>query len=1281
MDELIQELLKLAENKKKPAGTATKTNPAKWEAAKRKAKAKMGGKHSARAMQLATKYYKEDGGGYKGKKPSASNNKLKKWTKQDWQWSGERKKKSSVVDSIVEKLAGKGVYLPAKSIDALKSTKKGRGKLQAASRKKTEATNKGEQVARHGLHKGKKRSKLGAADPNYRDRVALWLHDGKGNLLVQDDRDKGLGLKFPGGGIDEGQSVNEAAMREALEEVGYSLADKPKAIPGVRAKKVDWDPVFSEEAAAKGRKYKGSKHYHRLALAGDPDESLLGSEGDALAANWMPVAEVLEATRSAAANPDNKYNYFDAERLRAAEKVMELLGSKTAGLEKMANRGALAKELLAMGRQAAKAPRQAAPRPLLRGVPGAPMQAPYRGTRSVPSPVRSRQNVPAGAPLQAPVRATTQPTPLTVTPTPLPAPTTQSVIKPGDLKGAKELKSSAGTAGTMAGAEGYINTLRQEQVERLKPLAQVYQDAQALGHVITPELNVARRTAENINQNVVNPIRNISADAGRAAGEVKQVASVANGAMSGNVRPLISELERASREAAEGKLPMPELRRVTAKVMRQLEEAKAAGGLDQYSSNQVDRALESARGVLGIGQEGYLGARNAAETIQGSLSSPQKQQVLATKLDNLRKSVNKALPKGSESELALQDITDPLATGAKVVAGGAYYGARDAAELGQIAYQNRGALPRTSELVERASGANLRQNIQGRIDDLPTYRVPGVGDVSTSEVVKDVLPQRLEGAYRSLPTGAPPTADDYLYAAAGDAAQNLTGSAAAGNITQDYLAPAVTTGLRGLNTADNVVGAVADAGRAVMPLGLPRNLGFMEGTAAVGRQLAKVEGVPNPLRNTKNFIDEIVTASQQGVPIDTRRAAQAYERGASEVELLGILREDNPLIDRAIVQNIDSGSMLSTPTNFLLDAYSTLKGAPGVLRPQARMFNSPFSIPKEVRTQLAGDNPGIFGVNTLISPRDLSTNLVNRATDAYNRQIAALGGISGISAPTGGLTAKTRGAGISDTPLLTLADDIAKGRISSDKVEDLLTYSSGVGGQFTRAQLAEALERAGVINNAQYQAALETIGQQANRGYTPLFTDLSIMRNPKTNVISNREARYSLGDMRKRLQGAYDRLGNAMYYKDRSRSYALNNPVGNRASNIARADRRAQQGGMSRGEMEHRRRALSDFANRSGIKLSHFEKTAQDDLLKLAYLLGQKLATADFGYGANSDDTTLSFDNEVYSMTDPKDFASPERHGNKTPATNTRGWVGVTDEVTPDKTEATNYKRDYLERT
>lgn len=60
------------------AEIAVKKDKAKWAAAKRKALARMGGKHSARAMQLATKIYKESGGKYSGKK--SSNNRLSEWS-------------------------------------------------------------------------------------------------------------------------------------------------------------------------------------------------------------------------------------------------------------------------------------------------------------------------------------------------------------------------------------------------------------------------------------------------------------------------------------------------------------------------------------------------------------------------------------------------------------------------------------------------------------------------------------------------------------------------------------------------------------------------------------------------------------------------------------------------------------------------------------------------------------------------------------------------------------------------------------------------------------------------------------------------------------------------------------------------------------------------------------------------------------------------------------------------------------------------------------------------
>lgn len=71
---------------------------------------------------------------------------LKKWTKQKWTTaSGKPSGKTGEV------------YAPKKTIQKLKSTAAGRKKLAAADKKKREATAKGKQHAKHGLHKGKKR--------------------------------------------------------------------------------------------------------------------------------------------------------------------------------------------------------------------------------------------------------------------------------------------------------------------------------------------------------------------------------------------------------------------------------------------------------------------------------------------------------------------------------------------------------------------------------------------------------------------------------------------------------------------------------------------------------------------------------------------------------------------------------------------------------------------------------------------------------------------------------------------------------------------------------------------------------------------------------------------------------------------------------------------------------------------------------------------------------------------------------------------------------------------
>src|SRR6056300_176746 len=109
--------------------TAKKTSPGKWVKAKAQAKAKMGGKHSARAMQLAVKIYKKAGGGYSGTK--SSSNKLSKWSKQKWRTSSGKKSE------------GKRRYLPDKAWKALTAKEK-----SATNKAKASGYKKGKQFVK-----------------------------------------------------------------------------------------------------------------------------------------------------------------------------------------------------------------------------------------------------------------------------------------------------------------------------------------------------------------------------------------------------------------------------------------------------------------------------------------------------------------------------------------------------------------------------------------------------------------------------------------------------------------------------------------------------------------------------------------------------------------------------------------------------------------------------------------------------------------------------------------------------------------------------------------------------------------------------------------------------------------------------------------------------------------------------------------------------------------------------------------------------------------------------
>ena len=134
IDEVIQEAMEMIGGEDtlghEPASARRSINIMLKDWQKARAKAKMGGKHSARAMQLAVKYYKDSGGSYKGKKKKS--NKLSKWSKQKWRTkSGKPSKKTG------ER------YLPEKAIKALSSKE-----YAATTRAKRKATAAGKQYSK-----------------------------------------------------------------------------------------------------------------------------------------------------------------------------------------------------------------------------------------------------------------------------------------------------------------------------------------------------------------------------------------------------------------------------------------------------------------------------------------------------------------------------------------------------------------------------------------------------------------------------------------------------------------------------------------------------------------------------------------------------------------------------------------------------------------------------------------------------------------------------------------------------------------------------------------------------------------------------------------------------------------------------------------------------------------------------------------------------------------------------------------------------------------------------
>jgi len=127
--EAILRVLDVSESVEKAEGSG-RTNEALWSKSKSRAKAKLGGKWSARAAQLAGKYYRDAGGKYSGPK-SEGQKSLSKWTGEKWSTKdGEKAERKGKMHR----------YLPKEAWDKLTPAERA-----ATDRKKVEGGKGGKQ--------------------------------------------------------------------------------------------------------------------------------------------------------------------------------------------------------------------------------------------------------------------------------------------------------------------------------------------------------------------------------------------------------------------------------------------------------------------------------------------------------------------------------------------------------------------------------------------------------------------------------------------------------------------------------------------------------------------------------------------------------------------------------------------------------------------------------------------------------------------------------------------------------------------------------------------------------------------------------------------------------------------------------------------------------------------------------------------------------------------------------------------------------------------------------
>jgi putative (di)nucleoside polyphosphate hydrolase len=128
-------------------------------------------------------------------------------------------------------------------------------------------------------------------DSSYRPGIGIMLLNARGDVFVARRTDvQGEAWQMPQGGIDEGESPREAAMRELKEEIGTNNAE----IIAESARWLTYDVPEEFARKAWGGRWKGQrqKWFVMLFKGADSDIDLGGNHPEFNTWRWVPVNEL-----------------------------------------------------------------------------------------------------------------------------------------------------------------------------------------------------------------------------------------------------------------------------------------------------------------------------------------------------------------------------------------------------------------------------------------------------------------------------------------------------------------------------------------------------------------------------------------------------------------------------------------------------------------------------------------------------------------------------------------------------------------------------------------------------------------------------------------------------------------------------------------------------------------------------------------------------------------------------------------------------------------------------